>query len=167
MYGTATDFTAYHTARGRDLPDTWDESYINSRLLVASEWIDGEYENLFIGYRTGGALQERAWPRTSAITDTYPTYTFETDEIPLAVQYATYEAAWREAENSGTLNKDFVSSPYKTVSVEEAVEIEYFSNQTVEDVQVTIPIISAILRVLIDDSSQASFSPLSGKAERV
>ena len=61
-YGNVDDFKTYCMSRGKSLPETWTDEMIESALLVSSEWLDGEYENIFIGYKANGYKQERSWP---------------------------------------------------------------------------------------------------------
>ena len=164
MYGSAVGFETYHTARGRTVPDSWTDAYIEAALLVASEYIDQKYGNRFFGFPTGGYTQEREWPRTLAYTDTYPVYVFAADEIPTEVVDATYEAAFREATEQGSLTVDFTPSKYSSVSVTGAVSVNYDTTLKVGDVQKQIYNIEAILKPLFDPNY--SPSSLSGDVVR-
>jgi hypothetical protein len=89
IYGTLADATAYHAARGNV---AWAASGVtddrrNVSLLKATEFIDTmEY----LGVKTGGRSQERAWPRTGVVADGE---TVADDTVPREIEYATYEAA--------------------------------------------------------------------------
>lgn len=165
MYGSAAEFETYHEARGRTIPGTWDGTYIEAALLVASEWIDGKYGDRFYGYPTGGYEQDRQWPRTLAYTNTWPVYVFATDQIPTEVKEATYEAAWREATTQGSLNVDFTPSKYNSISVDGAVYVNYNNSLDVTDVQKQIQVIELILKPLFDPKRNTS--GLSGGSSRV
>lgn len=104
MYGTAVAGQAYWYSRGYS--GTLDPEL----LLRASVFVDG------IGWRmtkTGNIVprfpgqpvsptQERQWPRTGA-TDVYGNK-IPDSSVPDAVVRATYEAAYHERQNPGSLN---------------------------------------------------------------
>jgi len=166
FYGDAADFENYFSARGFELPVDWDEDKINAALLVASEWLDSQYEDLWIGYKNT-FQQERSWPRQQAMVQTYPYYNFKNDEIPIQVIHATYEAAKRELTNTGSLQIDYQPSQYSKVSVYNAVTVEYNSAvSSVGDVQTQIPIIQSLMSILIDGNKGGNSSSLVGRAAR-
>lgn len=165
MYGTATAFKTYHVARGRTVPITWSDAYIEASLLVASEWLDDKYGDRFYGFPTDGYTQERQWPRTSAYSNTYPVYVFAEDEIPDEVVEATYEVAWREANEQGCLSVDFTPSKYTSVSVDGAVSVTYNTSLDSQGVQKQIEPIERMLKDLFDPSKYSS--SLSGGVQRV
>ena len=166
VYGNAEDFQAYLTERGFEIPNDWDDEKINAALLVASEWLDSQYENLWIGYKTD-YNQERSWPRQLAVVQTYPYYVYQTDEIPDEVIKATYEGARRELTAQGSLQVDFQPSQYSSVMVYNAVTVEYNSNASAGDVQIQIPIIQSLMNKLLDSNKGAGNNSLSGVAVRV
>ena len=166
FYGSAADFQTYHSARGRTILPTWDDATIEAALLVSSEWVDNNYGEQFSGYKTDGYPQTRQWPRNQAITNTFPQYVFEDTEIPDEMADATYEAAFRELTTPGSLNVDFTPNKYLSASVEDAVEVKYAQNLTLETSQVQIRVISSILFPLLDPDKTASFSGLSGDISR-
>lgn len=165
MYGSASAFETYHEARGRTIPTSWSDAYIEAALLVASEWLDDKYGDRFYGFPTGGYTQERQWPRTLAYTNTYPVYVFATDEIPNEVVEATYEVAWREANEQGCLSVDFTPSKYTSVSVDGAVSVTYDNTRDAQDIQKQIEPVERMLKDLFDPSKYSS--KLSGGVERV
>ena len=164
MYGSAADFTTYHEARGRTISEDWDIDVIEAALLVASEWVDNSFGDLFSGFPTDGYLQERQWPRTSAYTNTYPIYVFAVDEIPTDLENAVYEAAFREATSNGSLSVDFTPTKYKSVSIDSALRVEYLQNLDVHNSQKQIQIIDMLLSPLLDE--KLDNSPLSGSSFR-
>jgi len=168
FYGTAADFITYHESRGKTILSSWTTAVIEAALLVASEWLDGRYRNFWVGYPTDGYTQERLWPREGAYTNTYTSYTFDSDEIPDAVEQATYEAAFRELNSSGSLEIDFTPSKYSKVSVDKAVSVTYDSRLTeVSDFQVEIQKVQQLMLPLIDPQSTGLLSTLSGAGERL
>lgn len=158
FYGNAEDFRTYNVARGREVPDAWDDTLIDSALLVASEYIDANYENSFIGHKTNGFIQERSWPRSNAQINTYPYYIFDNDTIPEQVVKATYEAAYREATERGSLSVDYKPNEYKSVSVDGATSVEYNFTNTSSDVQKQIPAVEMLLQFLTVDGGSNNVS---------
>lgn len=163
---TATGFAEYHEARGRTIPGTWDEDYINASLLVASEWVDGIYGNSFIGEKTAGFLQEREWPRQNAVIY-YPkySYVFATDEIPERITNAVYEAAFIQASEPGSLLVNYTPNKYKSVSIDGAISVEFAGFTTSAQIQKTFPKIDQLLEPLL--CSESMFSSMSGLSSRV
>lgn len=168
MYGDAASFVTYHEARGRTVSAIWDEDSINAALLFSSQWLDGVYGASFIGWKTGGFLQVREWPRTDAIVPTsYPQYTFATDAIPDRVKQAVYEAAFRQLTTPGSLQVDYTPGKYKSVSIDGALSVEYNSTLNASDIQVQIIAIDALLWPLLDQGSSGVLSSFSGASARV
>lgn len=158
-YSTASvaGFTEYHEQRGRVIPGTWDGGDIEAALLVASEWVDNIYGNLFIGQKTDGFLQEREWPRINAsILDVRYPYMFGRDEIPERITKAVYEAAFRQASSPGSLMIDYTPGKYKSVNIHGAVAVEYEQFAFASEVQSTYPIIDSLLSVLLTTANQLS-----------
>jgi hypothetical protein len=167
FYGNAADFLDYHTSRGRDIPGTWDNDYIESALLVASEWLDAQYANSWIGTPTAGFEQVRQWPRTDATITKAPEYTFPDNAIPERVINATYEAAFRQATNQGSLTVDFSPLKYKSARVEGAVAVEYnllLNNSTESQIQITT--VQNLMSPLLT-SGAVNHASFSGEAVRV
>lgn len=171
IYGDATNFAAYWEARGIELPGTLDDTAINAALLVASEWIDGVYGPSFVGHKTGGFTQEREWPRTSAVVQASGVwgeyYTFAIDAIPDRVRNAAYEAAYRQAITPGSLQVDYTPSKYTSVTVEGAISVDYAPFTNANEIQIQISAIDKLLSPLLNESSSASTSNLSGPVSRV
>lgn len=159
-YGNVEDFKSYHTSRGREIPVGWTDSDIEAALLVSSEWLDGEYSSSFIGWKTGDFTQEMEWPRTNAVVNKYPYYIIPNDEIPEQVVKSTYEACFRQLTD-GNLQVDFTPSNYRSVSVDDAISVEYRS-QSASAVQVQIPVIDALLQDLLGPGGNS----ISGSAIR-
>ena len=166
FYGNADDFKSYLTERGREVSDDWMDEDIEAALLVASEWLDNQFETSWIGYKVT-FNQERSWPRQSAVVATYPYHVYSNTDIPVQVVQATYEAAQRELGNKGSLQVDYQPSPYTRVEVYNAVSVEYSSSvSSAGDVQTQIPVIQSLMNILIDPQ-KGSGSSLTGRAVRV
>lgn len=166
FYGNVDDFKEYFTLRGKVVPEDWDNSKIESALLVSSEWLDHQFENSWIGYKID-FNQERSWPRQSAVVQSFPYHVYKTDEIPEQVIKATYEAAFRELTKQGSLQVDFTPNKYKYVSVEGAISVQYNSLSYASDVQTEIPVIEDLMSILTDSTKSGAFSSVSGKVSRV
>ena len=98
-YGTDQDFDAWLAINGLTLPlNAPTPAILRQR---GSQYVDGVYGSRFWGVPTGGFAQERAWPRTGAkaygqdIPDSV---------TPVAVEQASYAAAYQEAIKPGSLS---------------------------------------------------------------
>ncbi|MQX45781.1 DnaT-like ssDNA-binding protein [Sinorhizobium medicae] len=143
-YGTNDGFTAYATEAGYVFPDgTTDDQKTAARqrgFLVIDR-----YEPKFSGRRSGGYTQERAWPRTGATT--YYGEAIPSSEIPVAIVNASYEAAFLELTNPGSLSPVVTGS--QTVKREKIgqLEVEYSSSSStdIEDVvALATPVVTTI-----------------------
>lgn len=123
FYGNATDYKAYHAARGRD-ESARDDADVNVALLVASEWLDGSFGHRWPGHKVAStATQERDWPRSWVEDrDGFPV---SSTSVPIEVERATYEAAYRELAESGSLVTDYTPHKYSEVSIEGALRVKY------------------------------------------
>ena len=167
FYGNASDFRTYLTERGQEVSNDWSNEDINAALLVASEWLDSQYEDSWIGYKVTFE-QERSWPRQNAKVATYPYHVYSNTDIPVQVIQATYEAAKRELNNKGSLLVDYRPTQYHSVSVYNAVTVEYKDSvSSAGDVQNQIPVIQNLMSILIDPNKGADNNALSGRAVRV
>jgi hypothetical protein len=163
-YGTAAGFRLYHAARDNAVPiEAADDDYVVSRLLKASEWIDGRYRTGFGGLKVGQRLQVRDWPRSGAY-DTFG-YSIASETVPTEVENATYEATLKEMSNPGVLSVDYTPPRYKSVSVTGAVSVTYASFAGVSDLQTHFAIVDQILSPILTGCGMVS--PLSGSAQRV
>lgn len=143
-YGTNEGFTAYATAAGYVVPDDATTAQITAARQRGSMFVD-RYEFKFPGSRTGGFAQERAWPRTGA--ETYYGEAIPSDAIPVAIENASYEAAFLELTTPGSLSPVVTGSA--TVKREKigSLEIEYAASAsvTVEDiVALATPVVTSI-----------------------
>ena len=161
FYGTADEYRAYHTARGRDMTSQSDDAVVNQLLLVASEWIDGVFRNRFEGYKVGQRSQVREWPRYGPVDR--DGYHVPSDFVPIEIEWATYEAAYRESQATGSLIKDFTPPEYRSVRIEGSIAVQY-ANVSAQMVQTQFPIIGQILDRLLGDYSAVSM--LSSKVVR-
>ena len=116
FYGTVAAADAYHAARA-NAAWTGDDLAKQAALIRASVYIDGRYrkllasgvwQSLFPGVKTEGRGQAREWPRTGA--EDYEGHAIPSDQVPVEVEQATYEAALRELVEPGSLSPDFVAA---------------------------------------------------------
>lgn len=167
FYGNADGFITYLEKRGYEILYDWSEEDINAALLVASEWLDSHYENFWIGFKIKYE-QERSWPRQNAVVAVYPYHIYSNTDIPVQVIQATYEAARRHLVKKGSLEVDYQPTQYQSVSVYNAVSVEYKDSiSSAGDIQLQIPIVQNLMSILIDPNKGADSSSLSGRAVRV
>ncbi len=143
-YGTNAAVQAYWDAAGYVVPDGTSDAQITAARQRGSLAID-RYEAYFSGTRTGGFAQERAWPRTGA--STYYGETIPSDMVPVAVENASYEAAWLELGTPGLLSP--VVTANSTVKREKVgqLEVEYAASlsTSMEDIiAMATPVVTVI-----------------------
>ena len=143
-YGTNEGFTAYAEAAGYVIPDGTTEPQKTAARQRGSLFID-RYEPRFSGSRTDGYSQERAWPRTGA--STYYGEPIPSDVVPVAIENASYEAAYLELTNPGSLSPVVTGS--STVKREKvgSLEVEYATSSSadIEDIiAMATPVVTAI-----------------------
>lgn len=143
-YGTNEAAQAYWTAAGYVVPEGTDAAAIAAARQRGALAID-RYEPRFSGRRTGGIAQERAWPRTDAYT--YYGEAIPSGVVPVAIENASYEAAFIELTNPGSLSPVVTGS--STVKREKVgqLEVEYSTATTtdVDDiVALATPVVTAI-----------------------
>jgi hypothetical protein len=97
-YGTDQGLTDWLAAQGYELPAS--PPVLAVLRARGSAYVDG-YEAFWTGQRTGGVMQEEAWPRTGATLNCVTA--IPDDVIPPAVINAAYRAAWLDAQTPGIL----------------------------------------------------------------
>jgi hypothetical protein len=162
-YGSADDFRAYHTARGRDVSGYTDDDAITAALLLASEWLDARYRTSFGGTKVGLRSQLREWPRVNAF-DIY-NYNIGSSVVPTEIKNATYEAALRQLVAPGSLSLDWTPNQYRRVSVDGAISAEFMMFNDASDIQTRFKVIEEILSPILTGCGNSS--PLSGSISRV
>lgn len=109
-YGSDDGFDAWLAVNGYSLPSgAPSQAVLRER---GSIYLDGTYETRFPGTPTGGASQERSWPRSNA-KDRYGNNLVG---IPDRIVNASYQAAWLEASNAGILSKTFTPGTEKVLT---------------------------------------------------
>lgn len=100
-YGSDQGFRSYAVATGYAIFEGATDAQIASARLRGSIVVD-RYEPKLSGRRTAGYAQERAWPRTGASTRWGEA--IEETAIPVVIVNASYEAAFLELTNPGSLS---------------------------------------------------------------
>lgn len=143
-YGNDQGFRDYATAAGYVIPDGTTDPQIAAARQRGALVVD-RFEPRFSGARTGGFQQERAWPRTGASTQWGEA--LPSDEVPVGIVNASYEAAWLELNDPGSLSP--VVTPNSAVKREKVgpLEIEYAvgSSGSADDAaQMSTPVVTVI-----------------------
>ena len=142
-YGSDSGFNTWLSANGYVVPATApSEAVLRER---GSVYLDAVYDARpfglrFLGARTGGYSQARAWPRTgvtahgSAVPD---------NVIPTAVIEASYYAAYHEALNPGSLLVSATDGGIVRRKKVDVLEVEYFEGGASSIDAATLRLISA------------------------
>ena len=154
-YGTDAGLEAWLAEQGHTLPD--DAPSLAVLRARGSAYVDG-YEAFWTGQRTGGVMQEAAWPRTGATVGC--TVAVPDGVIPPAVVNASYRAAWLEAANPGVLFGIVSTGPRVKREKVDVLESEYF-----EDKRATVgggpafvdPQIDGMLRAFVCEAKGGAF----------
>lgn len=153
-YGTLTDADPYHAARGRT---DWAAATTVARteaLTRASDYIDGRYryqvagcwKSMFPGTKTGGRAQEREWPRAGAQDSSGED--IPDNAVPVEVDRAMYEAAYRELTAPGSLSPDYVPTEQVTKEKIGPIEVSYATPQGSGGMPPNLPVIAAVDGIL-------------------
>lgn len=143
-YGDNEGFTAYATAAGYVLPEGATDAQIAAARQRGSLVID-RYEPKFTGTRVGGYAQERAWPRTGASTAWGEG--IASDSVPEAIVKASYEAAFLELTNPGSLSPVITGTSTVKRETVGPLEVEYAASTTmsIDDlVALATPVVTVI-----------------------
>jgi hypothetical protein len=111
-YGDDDGLTAWLGANGYSLPVGAPSAAVLRQR--GSTYIDGAYGDRFSGSPTGGASQEREWPRTGA-SDRYGN-ALAPDAVPVRVVEASYYAAYLEAKKPGLLSLTYTPGTQKVLT---------------------------------------------------
>jgi hypothetical protein len=131
-------------AAGYVVPDGTSADQITAARQRGSLVID-RYEVRFSGLRTGGFAQERAWPRTDAAS--YYGEAIPADTIPVAIVNASYEAAFLELTNPGSLSPVVTGTSTVKRGKIGQLEVEYassFSMSLDDIVALSTPVVTLI-----------------------
>lgn len=137
-YGDDAGFTAWLADYGYTLPDgAPTPAVLRNR---GSQYIDAVYGSRFLG-SVVDASQERQWPREDAIVNGK---LLPSNVVPAAVINASYQAAWQEATNPGSLT--VVGSASGAVVREKvgSLEVQYANAQSDGTATYITPLISIV-----------------------
>lgn len=155
-YGTDDGLTAWLAAQGYTLPSgAPTPTVLRAR---GSAYVDS-YEAFWTGQRTGGVMQEAAWPRTGATANCVTP--IDADVIPLAIVTAAYRAAWLEGSTPGTLTGPVVTMGARVKRQKvDVIEREFFDDGKIErggGPGFIDPLIDALLGAFICDQNGGAF----------
>lgn len=143
-YGTKEGFRQYAEDHGYVIPEGATDPEIVAAMLRGSLVID-RYEPKFSGTRTGGYNQERAWPRTGALT--YYGQEIPSDVVPQPVINASYEASFLELINPGSLSPVVTGNSIAKKEKVGELEVEYAvssSTSSTDVVAAATPVVTII-----------------------
>lgn len=124
-YGTDQGFTDWLASYGHTLPAGAPSPAILRQR--GSTYLDATYEGLWTGTRTGGIMQERAWPRAGAVINCATP--IADDVIPPSIIEASYRAAWLEGTSPGsTSGSSSVSGKRVKRQKVDVIEKEFFDD---------------------------------------
>lgn len=121
-YGSNEGFTEYAQAAGYVFPEGTTEPQKAAARQRGALVID-RYEPRFSGVRTAGLSQERAWPRTGS--STYYGEEIPSGVTPEAIVNASYEAAFLELTNPGSLSPVITGSSLVKREKVGSIEVDY------------------------------------------
>jgi len=119
-----------------------------------SDFVDQKYrkqpgacgEPSFPGTKTGGRAQDREWPRTGAVDS--EGHAIPDNVVPIEVERASYEAAYRELLEPGSLSPDFVPGQFVTKEKVGPIEVGYAGPQDGDDGNPMRPVVTVIDEIL-------------------
>lgn len=137
-YGTDEQFQQWLADNGYTLAsDAPAPAVLRQR---GSQYIDAVYGDRFIG-RIVAFDQERAWPRAGA---SLRGTAIPDNVVPQAVIYASFEAAYQEARNQGSLNATGSVSGAVTRKKVGELEVQYSGAQSDGTASFLTPLISTV-----------------------
>ena len=159
FYGSVDGFFLYCERMGYNIGDLEPSpsDSVEAILLRGSTYIDGKYRPQFNGKRTDGRAQDREWPRTDA-TDADGT-AIPSDEVPVEIERATYEAALREHDNPGSLVPDYLATERVKSETVGPLSVTYAdaTERSAADAWPVIGVIDMILAPLLGETQEAFY----------
>ena len=153
-YGTDQGFTTWMADNGLPMPLSAPTPAVLRQR--GSQYLDGVYGSRFSGVPTGGFEQERAWPRVGACAHGQP---IPSDIMPVAIEHASYHAAYQEAVSPGSLSVAASTSGAVKREKVDTLEVEYVagSGDAVADALVRISAVEGLLAPFFAVSMPAIF----------
>ena len=163
-YGTLADSKTYHAARGNTTWAAAADADLTIALLRGSEYVDFMFRSQFPGYKTDLRSQVREWPRIDAFD--IENNSIASTEVPVEVEYATYEAALRELASPGSLMPDVtLGKQIKTASVDGAVSVEYVGAIGAHGMRPTLSVVQSIIAPVLTGAGGGS--SIAGRTYRI
>ncbi|TPW26029.1 DnaT-like ssDNA-binding protein [Pararhizobium mangrovi] len=141
-YGTNEGFAAWLADNGYAMPDSAPAPGVLRQR--ASVYVDGLYYDRFPGRPAGGAAQDRQWPRAVAV-DRYG-HALDDVTVPQRVIDASYQAAWIEAQNPGTLATTYTPGQNKVLTEVKGIKWEVVGNANAD--RAMVPVSTAVEALL-------------------
>ena len=151
-YGDDSGLTAWLAANGYTLPaGALAPAVLRQR---GSAYIDGLYGQRFVGVPADGYFQERAWPRIGACVQGRA---IPPDLVPLAIEHASYAAAYQEAIKPGSLSVSASQGGALKRKKIDTIEKEYFegSGDAVADATLKLSAVEGLLAPFLTVSMPA------------
>ncbi len=137
-YGDDGGFSTWLADNGYTLPaEAPAPAVLRNR---GSQYIDAVYGSRFVG-SVVDATQERQWPREGAIVNGK---LLPSDVVPIAVINASYQAAWQEATNPGSLSAVGSASGAVTREKVGSIEVQYAHAKDDGTASFLTPLISVV-----------------------
>lgn len=141
-YGDDSGLTAWLAANGYTLPAGAPAPAVLRQR--GSAYIDGLYGQRFVGVPADGYFQERAWPRIGTCVQGRA---IPPDLVPLAIEHASYAAAYQEAIKPGSLSVSASQGGALKRKKIDTIEKEYFegSGNAVADATLKLSAVEGLL----------------------
>lgn len=141
-YGDDSGLTAWLAANGYTLPAGAPVPAVLRQR--GSAYINGVYGADFSGVPTGGFAQIDAWPRIGAEAYGQP---IPSDMTPVAIEHASYAAAYQEAIKPGSLSVSASQGGALKRKKIDTIEKEYFegSGNAVADATLKLSAVEGLL----------------------
>lgn len=146
FYGAVSDADTYHADRGHS-DWTGTDAVKEQALLRASEYVDYQFRPSFPGYKAGLRAQTREWPRDWAYDE--ENNSIPSDEVPIEVERATYEAALRELTTPDSLLPDYTPNQHAKREKVDVLEVEYAGPTGPESEKPILTIVRGILQPIL------------------
>jgi len=157
-YGAPEGFLGYCDDHGYDTEDLEPSppETIETILRRGSVYIDGTYRSRFTGRKVGGRAQELEWGRVDAYDASGED--IPEGEIPIEIEQATYEAAFREWTEPGSLTPEYIATDRVKSETVGPLSVTYADSKTMSAADATpvIPIIDMILAPLLSQPKRTS-----------
>jgi hypothetical protein len=152
-FGSDEGFQSWLAEQGQSLPGGAPTAPVLRRK--GSDYINATYGSKFSGVPTDGIAQIDSWPRAGA--KAYG-QTIPDDVIPVAVEQASYAAAFHEAENPGSLSVAASHAGALKRKKVDVIEREYFegTGDAVADATVRLSSVEGLLAPFLRPESTSA-----------